>query len=345
MPQASHLPILSSAGFHEFTFVSGRLSIADILPKAKRCGIYCLEVGDGCYYVGKSVNAVRRFSEHLMTHGDVLYYSFYECGKGEHDTKEKASIQTIESAGFNVLNIEYATFTHGETDIDGVVSAGEQLAWQEGKIELDIGERGAFAIEEKIRVRTNRKFLEIHDSQHRDEVVNIATLYAYKAIPAFLKTEQSFWSISALPSTVRSRNNVRIFCFNMHRMETFVLTYHPQDGAISGFVNLSKSVMSTKFPDLRKEVMLMDGCYCDESNYKSAGHDQMKVWFNSIKSGMNLFSDSTVVKAMRTMNMRLMRKGGNLYPQYHCFRFVDSIVDMCGPVDVEAMLRKTQVER
>lgn len=326
MPRKEYVETLCAAGFSEFTFVSGRLSIADIVHNTKRSGIYCLEVDDDYFYVGKSKDIVRRFKQHLCTYGNVINFSYYCCNESEHSERERNSIHMIDRAGIKITNNDFAAFVHGEKYVDDVINVEEQKQWLSGTC-IEAGMRGRFALEEANREKTYKNYTNIHTSNYFGESLELASAYTRQTIPAPCKTEQSFWSVSITPVTEKRKDNRRIFCFNMHRMETFVLAYNPIESTISGYVSMSREVVERGHGKTFDGRQILGNCYCYSRGYKSAGYDQVQISFNGTSGGRAILSDMSMVEGIRDLNLRVMGKGGNFYPQYHCFRFADDIFE------------------
>ncbi|MBR4662780.1 MAG: hypothetical protein IKO93_02800, partial [Lentisphaeria bacterium] len=116
-------------GFPEMIDVSGRVSIADLYRSSrKRTGIYLLQFPDGDYYVGQSVDVVRRFSEHVKGKGPISGFSFFAVPKHELDQQEHRCITLLEQK-CNLKNISLVTLPEVETDFDAVLSRQEQQDW------------------------------------------------------------------------------------------------------------------------------------------------------------------------------------------------------------------------
>ncbi len=76
--------------FDQHLDVKGRISVSDLFPKSKsRCGIYLLNFSDETFYIGKAIDAVRRFSQHRKNYNNILKLWFQPIRKDELDETEQ----------------------------------------------------------------------------------------------------------------------------------------------------------------------------------------------------------------------------------------------------------------
>ncbi|MDQ6754332.1 MAG: hypothetical protein M3017_13235, partial [Actinomycetota bacterium] len=96
------------ADFREWP-VEGLESLAFHFPVAdSKCGIYILSFGDGARYVGKSLNAVRRFADHRRRWNDITSIAFKAYPSEDLGRQERAVLRSIESEGHHVRNLDLA---------------------------------------------------------------------------------------------------------------------------------------------------------------------------------------------------------------------------------------------
>lgn len=188
----------SSWGFNRHFFVLNKRTIADNVPRSKRCGIYILHFTNGEYYVGLATNVVRRFSQHRKNHTDIEYVSFKTTSKKKLPETEKETVHWLESLKKPLRNIAIVSNVIGETDLDEVVSPDEYHAWLNyNKLLVDQHELRFDNPDQ--RRKYARRFLQLKALPIFDKVAFALREYVTKALPFPKKTEYSFWSLSCLP--------------------------------------------------------------------------------------------------------------------------------------------------
>ena len=130
-----------------------------------------------------------------------------------------------------------------------------------------------------------------------------------------------------MPST-NAAHSPRLAAVNMNIMETFVV-YHPKhrpDNVLS-FVNLSKARLLEQYPSEGKFYRQYPGTQWRQyRNYRAAGEDHMQVQLGNLSSAMRVLADPAIRSAAGLLNLRLMRKGGNIYARFHCFDLADQLL-------------------
>lgn len=69
---------LHEFGFPQFRQVTNRYSVAEMFKLGHRSGVYVLKFDDLSYYVGISIDVVKRFSQHRMRFDDIAALTFIE---------------------------------------------------------------------------------------------------------------------------------------------------------------------------------------------------------------------------------------------------------------------------
>ncbi len=88
--------LLLKNGFPKPHHIEQRASIASLFTKEKRCGIYVLHFANGEYYVGQSIDVVRRHSDHRRKHTDIRQISFKPVPPSGLDAEEKRLVALLE---------------------------------------------------------------------------------------------------------------------------------------------------------------------------------------------------------------------------------------------------------
>uniref|UniRef100_I2Q2Z2 Putative endonuclease n=1 Tax=Desulfovibrio sp. U5L TaxID=596152 RepID=I2Q2Z2_9BACT len=318
--------LFSKLGFCDFIDTFGGISIADSFGNKKRCGLYCLAFNDDTFYIGQAIDIPRRFIQHRKTYDDIKKFCFKVTNKEDLSTSEEFAIKFIEKHGVILRNIMHTSAFHGECDFDEIFDSNLQKKWlSEDFSDIETGARLGISENLFSRNQSKTKFLKLIKHPQYEDIVLIGSLYLKKCIPSPLLTEKSFWSVSCFPST-NEGDLKRIFCFNINMMETFVLLFdkrHPQ--SLYSLINISKEVLLKNYATISNFKKSFDSCYCYDSNYRAAGHDQITIEISGTASLLSLLNSSCFIQAAKVLNLRLMRKGINIYSKYHCLQLVDAM--------------------
>jgi hypothetical protein len=64
----------------------------------------------------------------------------------------------------------------------------------------------------------------------------------------------------------------------------------------------------------------------NDNRYEPGGQDQIQI-VAAIASATQVMENSSMLQAMRTMNLRLMRKGACNFARYHCLALADHVYE------------------
>lgn len=313
------LPIIDSLGFqaeagHD---VIGRVSIADRFPASKsRCGIYLLQFSDGTFYIGQAIDAVRRFAQHRKNYDTIVRHWFQPVAKGQLDQVEQRLIRQAEAAGLLLTNKTFVTNVVGDTDLDLLVSPAEQEAWLADGHPLDNeGVDLSQSVEERFKVKYRQNFQRLQRLPAYARVQALLRAYITLGIPAYKKTEQSFWALSCLPST---SGGSRYFTLNMNGMEVLVAGREKATNQGFVFAVITGSFYST--PAEKARFLRAYAYHIKPSTYQAAGVDQYRIDFKGLSYLLTALQQEPAFRqSVREMSLRLMRRGGTIYSPYHCF--------------------------
>jgi hypothetical protein len=320
--------MVTELGFTAPVDVRGRRSIADLLPKSRnRCGIYLLGFADGLFYIGQARDVVRRFSQHRKLHDDIVRWGFRPEKRRNLDAVERELIHRAPSLGLKLTNKVHVSDIVGETDLDELLAPDEQKLWRANPaktsaqdVRLDIDADGSH------RTRYKHEWSLFRNRHDFSRLLGLLRLYIHGCVPAYRRTEYSFWSVSCMPST-NAAHFPRLAVVNMNIMETFVV-FHPKyaPNNVLSFVNLSKDRLLEQYPSKQAFYRQYPGTKWCPSNYQAAGEDQMRVELGNLSSAIRVLADPAVQSAAGLLNLRLMRKGGNIYARFHCFGLADQLI-------------------
>src|SRR5215212_3155097 len=320
--------MLTELGFTVSVDVRGRRSIADLLPKSRnRCGIYLLEFADGLFYIGQALDVVRRFSQHRKLHDDIVRWGFRAVKRRNLDAVERELIHRAPSLRLTLTNKVHVSHIVGETDLDELLAPDEQQSWRANPaktsaqdVRLNVDADGSQ------RTRYKGQWSSFRDRDDLSQLLGLLRLCIHGCVPAYRRTEYSFWSVSCMPST-NAASFPRLAAVNMNIMETFVVDHpkHEPNNVLS-FVNLSKARLLEQYPSKQAFYRQYPGTQWRQSNYQAAGEDQMHLVLGNLSSAIRVLADPAVQSAAGLLNLRLMRKGGNIYARYHCFELADQLI-------------------
>lgn len=321
--------IISQLGFQfdNALNVQGRLSIADLFPKSKnRCGIYLLNFSDDTYYIGQAIDAVKRFAQHRKNYDNIERFWFQPIKKENLNEVEQQLIHEAEMQGLLLTNKTFVSNIIGETDLDLLISRTEQENWLENDIELSNDGYDLYStVAPKHIIKYRRNFDNLKQVESYSLLKRILNLYIQKCLPAFKKTELSFWSLSCMPST-NGNTYPRYFCVNVNAMEVFVLGYERKTRKSFAFF-----VLTSLFFDNDTELDRLYNKYKNiearRSDYRAAGADQVVFHFSDLGELEDiLLTEPKIIRSIKELNLRLMRKGGTIYSPFHCFDLAKDVL-------------------
>lgn len=303
-------------------FVEGRSSIADLFPSGKRCGLYILHFSDGEIYAGQAIDVTRRYIQHRKIHRDIEKISFKRVPKKNLNDEERSLIWTLEKLGYALRNITFTAIPKGEFDFDLIMSEEKQNQWLNDINFVDSD--GDRAFNPDLRRKYSKKFQRFVNMRHSQEVISIMSKYVKLGIPAFLRSELSFWSCSCLPSY--SHSAAIIFSrINIYWQEVF--TAFEIEGEIMFSFHLARSpiekAFGKKFSPLLKKIPMME---ITEHFYEPGGYDQINFVIQGSESTKIFLQQKEIITAVRLFNMRLMKKGACVYSRYHCLDLTDKLI-------------------
>ncbi len=307
--------------------VQGRLSIADLFPKSKnRCGIYLLNFSDDTFYIGQAIDAVKRFSQHRKNYDNIMRFWFQSIKKENLNEVEQRLIREAELQGLLLTNKTFVSNIIGDTDLDLIVLPTEQENWLRNDSEISNDGYDLYhMVEAKHKIKYRQNFDKLKQVEHYPQFKQILTVYIKKCLPAFKKTELSFWALSCMPST-NIATYPRYFCLNVNAMEVLVLGYERKTNKPFSFV-----ILTSHFFDNDDELDRLFDKYktlgVEKSDYRAAGTDQMRFLFSDLNEIEDmLLNEPKIINSIKLLNLRLMRKGGTIYSPFHCFDLVNDVL-------------------
>lgn len=305
-------------GFSQPHRVQGRASIADLFKPDERCGLYVLHFANGDIYAGQALDVTRRYVQHRKVHVGIEQISFRQVPKNKLNNEERALIWSLEQSGKRLRNITFTSVPKGESDFDLVMSLEEQNRWLEDPSYIDpIGER---IVDPELRRKYSRKYESFANLPRSDEISNILRSYVQASIPAFLRSEVSFWCVSCLPTRyVYTRISIywqEVFTVSVAEDELWV-SLHMADSPFTLLSDEALALLFERHPTLE----------ITDHKYNPGGSDQVNLVL-PLADAQTFISDPEVTPAIRLFNLRLMKKGPCNFARYHCMDLADKLVDV-----------------
>ncbi len=305
--------------FRRWAIQSGTSLSVFFKPGEDRCGIYILEFADGQRYVGQSRDVVRRFADHCRHYGDIVAVQFQTVDQRDLDAAERQMVQNQRDAGHRLRNIDLVSQSWADSVLDAVIDRDVQANWADGEPQVHPDDQRMLIA--KRRQATRAKYEQLAQVPAAGEVFADLVTYVSRVIPWPSTTDGRFWTISAMPSTNRTRDGRRLVTVNCGRVETFVVFEDRQSHEAAWFLNVEHGVARRR--DLPRDVRSR---FFTDDGYRTAGivdridggaAGSLAAWFDETPA---------LERAARQLALNLMRKGPSLFARFHCDDLVDEVL-------------------
>ena len=298
--------------------VQGRASIADLFKPGERCGLYVLHFANGEIYAGQALDVTRRYVQHRKVHADIEQISFRQMSKDRLNDEERTLIWSLEQSGQRLRNITFASIPKGESDFDLIMSLEEQNRWLQDPSCIDF--YGSRVVDPELRRKYSRKYKSFANLPRSDEVIDVLRSYVRAGVPAFLRSEVSFWCASCVPVRhVRARINIywqEVITVSVAEEELWV-SLHLADSPFTLLSDEALTLLFERHPSL--EIV--------DHKHSPGGPDQVNLVLPLADAQIFIY-DPEVLPAIRLFNLRLMKKGPCNFARYHCMDLADKLVDI-----------------
>lgn len=321
---------LATLGFPELTPVSSLLSIAHLFGTSRnRCGVYFLAFCSELFYIGQSVDVVKRFAQHRRVHDDIVGFSFIPLPKSKLDNVERAMIFQVESLGFRITNAVHVTNITGDTDLDLIISPSEQEDWIDDPLTFNSAQTDSdlprILLPETQQARFFKHYSRFKKHPLNKRALSLLKQYIWHCIPMPRRTEYSFWSVSCMPST-NLTTWPRLLCVNAAVMELFVVGAEKQNAeSLWSFVNVAEDTLLEHWHSLKNLTKAFPFVRVIHSGYRDAGQHQVTLHTYDDAPMEQLLTDPGVCKAAATLSLRVMRKRATIYGKYHCVQLANQV--------------------
>lgn len=303
-------------GFKKEFHVEGRASIANLLGKRSRCGIYILHFRNDQYYVGQAKDVTRRYIQHRQNHDDIIKLSFKKVRRKELDEEERHMIWSLEQQGFALRNVTYASIPKGESDFDLIMPVKQQERWLEDLTFIDLD--GDRLKDPALRIRYTKRYEQFMTQPQAEQIITFLQAYVRVGIPAIKRGEVSFWCLSCLPAKhVYNRINVGLQeVLTLFDAENMIwCSFHLALTPIDYISDKEAHELDRRYPHL----------ISTDHFYKSGGVDQGNLQI-PLSDAIGFIHEPIIAKSIRLFNWRLMKKGACLNSRFHCLDLADKII-------------------
>lgn len=303
--------------------VKKRDSIADLIPNNKRCGIYVLHFANDEYYIGLSVNVRTRFTQHRKTYSDISYLSFKTVPIERLRKEEEQLIKSAENAGFQLRNKVHTSVTVSSSPFDEIMDHHTQTRWLNDPTFNDFsGER---VVDEDLKRKYSRNFQKLRELPQHKDAIDLFCQFVSRCIPAPIQTELYYWSVSCLPGNSKQlyiRLNIkqevlRIIFDGANLVYTFFLTKSQYEAD-----NVLKNLWQSG-----KHFIKYHAIATGVSMYEAGGQDQIAITIYGYENAAKALQNEHFIRAIRTLNLNIMRKTFNLQYRYHCYDLAGTVLD------------------
>lgn len=305
--------------FRRWMITPGTSLGVNFRPGEDRCGIYILEFTDGQRYVGQSRDVVRRFADHSRRHLDIVAVQFCPTPLHDLDAAERQMVQDQRDAGHHLRNIDLVSNSWADSVLDAVVDQEIQQGWATGAPQTHPDDTRMLIARRRQSTRAQYEALQQHPGF--DAVFDDICTYIDRVVAWPSATDGAFWTLSALPSTGKTRESRRLACVNCGRVETFVIFENRISGNLSWFLNIEHGVLSRQdLPRMKRRSLFTT------NGYRSVGLvDRIE---GGVSDSLDAWLDDTpnLEIAARQLSLNLMRKGRSWFARFHCDDFVDDVL-------------------
>lgn len=309
--------LLLRLGFSDPILVDGRESVAGLLSRRSRNGIYFLELRDGTAYAGRTRDFTRRFGQHRQVR-DIVRVRFRVVPNEDQPVVEEAVINQLDALlGPRLQNIVGTSWPKGEPKVGPKLPADVRHRFEVDPSFND--HEGPRHRDEEIEARNESRLPTFMSHPDADEVLSFLGAYIPCCVPAYFKTEKDYWSLSCLPGRqgAGDRLHARLSIF----WQEVVAIY--TEGSLVITFHLAFSPLQRGYGKLLHRFgKAYPGADVSDFAYKPGGSDQVRAVADR-DTALALLRDEHFLGAVRLHNLRLMMKGPSQWSQSHCYALVD----------------------
>lgn len=280
-----------------------------------RTGLYLFQCLNGDIYIGIAQDAARRLRTHLAKHPDAVRFWFRaDPGSVKHRRAvERQLVRDAQTVGLVVRNREHASGHVGVSQLDALVSLGEQEQWLENPVVINTAD-----VEELVDLGPSKlaahagDFAKLQRHPRFDEIVQILGDYAAHCIPLARRTEATFWTVSCYPSS----NSRRVFCVSMAGQEVFYLVSSEWSTKLAVKLFVDRRELHQGI--VGKLRMRSNKIIPKRGGHKSGGAFEQALHFRDLRDLSKALASPHLRRSIARFNLDLMRKRQSAYKTSHC---------------------------
>lgn len=317
---------LIERGFSITHQIEERKSITGLVDTSEACGIYVLHFANDEYYVGLAKNVTKRYVQHRQTYADIQHISFKPVPLEQLKRVESDEIEFFKTR-VRLRNIDEMEDLIMERDFDKLVDVEFARRFLADLHYNDYTGDKYRNEELQSNYKYRQNFQLLTEQSFYDKLLALCRLYIQNCLPAPLKTEYAFWSVTCF----RVKAETPVIRLNVYQQEVF--TVYPTTLS-NGKPTLDFSFMLAKSPfnqivnGKTVQSFLEQECRTvvfSNDFYRTGGKDQMRLQTLTFDV-LRVLSHPSFVAAARLHNLRLMRKGTNMNRVSHCMDLAENML-------------------
>ncbi|GAB4058405.1 GIY-YIG nuclease family protein [Catellatospora paridis] len=300
--------------------VAGLRSIAHLVSRTSgRCGVYVLRFRNADRYVGQAVDVAVRFAAHRRAYGDdIVEIAFRRVARRSLDLAERAEIQRLHQA-VPLRNVVDTPGRLGASDFDELVPPQEQQDWLTSRPATLTGVERTEP--PQLRQRQQYRFARLAADERFPALAELLHRYLAWTVPSPGRTELSYWSLSAVPTT-NSATYPRLLTLSVHTLETlYVCTPKARPDELMIVLNADLGTLLDHHGSLNS-FESRTGAVVREADY-AVRSSVATLETGSTAEARDLLAEPSVMAAARRLNLDLMRKGPTMHWRSHCYDLGD----------------------
>ena len=286
-----------------------------------RRGIYVhVMPGLDKFYVGKSIDVVSRYKQHLETYGTIELSAFLHVPEAELGPIEEEHIALFREMGVTLLNVLLPDEDLGSADIAKIFDPSSLQGWVDDPKAYWKGGPKDYRPEELARFDARYAKL-LKYPAHSEELMDLLNLFIRRCIPSPDRTEKTFWTINCLTEAFLKHSSKAVYRISVHRPEVLTVVDNPKDPEMERFMILftvANAVMTER--ELRSYLKIKDCFEYSANSYKTAKFPHLRIAACTPAAARKLMEHEGIVRSAKVCVAKLMQKGQvpRNFSQSHC---------------------------
>jgi hypothetical protein len=313
--------VLKQRGFTKLLPSVEIMTELQMLDEPGRRGIYVHAMpGLDKFYVGKSIDVVARYKQHLETYGKIERSAFLHVPEGELGPIEEEHIALFRELGVTLLNVLLPDEDLGSADIAEIFAPTSLQNWVADPKALWKGGPKDYRDEELARFDARYAKLRKHP-EHSEELMDLLNLFIRKCIPSPDKTEKTFWTINCLTEAFLKHSSKAVYRISVHRPEVLTVVDNPKDPEMERFMILftvANEVMQDS--EVKSLSKIKDTFFYSGNGYRTAKFPHLRFAAKTPSAAFKLLQHEGFVRSAKVCVANLMQQGQvpRNFSQSHC---------------------------